>query len=113
VPWYGSGIGITTVRESWLAAGELGAGDVVPRMAVRACGAYRGGGCEGECGVNLSGGQGQRPFGAVGDTAGVAVGHGKQALGLGRVFGTRHRSFRWLNVLCQKVIAGLVPVDTS
>jgi len=43
-------------------------------MTIRTCRAYRGHRSERESGVDLRGGQGQRPFLLVGDTPGVAVG---------------------------------------
>jgi hypothetical protein len=53
---------------------------------------------EREGGVDLCGGEGQRPFLLVGDATGVAVGEGQQALGLGIVFGPAIGPPRWLSI---------------
>lgn len=93
-PRYGARARATGARGLRLGGAELGGGNVGPRVAVRARRAYRGGGGEREGGMDLRGGQGQRPFLAVGRAAAMAVGKGQQAPGLGIMFRACHRSSR-------------------
>jgi hypothetical protein len=73
-PLLGSGVRRTAARGLCLAA-ILSGGDVSARMAVRSYDFYCRCGCEREGGVPVRGGQGQGPFRAVGNAAGMPVGH--------------------------------------
>ena len=95
-PPYRAGTRITGTGSFRLAGAGLGGGDVGPGAAVGACGAHRGGGGQGERGVDLRRGQGQRPFLAVSGALAVAAGQGQQALGLGVMIRSGHQSSSFL-----------------
>ncbi len=110
-PRYGVRVWRTAAKGLRLAGAAPGSSDVGPRATVRAGSVDRGRGGEREGGVDLRGGQGQRPFLVVSDAPGVAVGNGQQAFGLGIVFRGPSSVLQMATCPVPEVIAGLGPID--